>query len=380
MAEILDLSAAPLMALTEAAALNEGAGRALLFPGGEALPPRPMLWPCPLGEVEAPHEAPFTSFDVELHVVSGAVVGGPGGHAQLDGAYVHAVGAYPNYVRQWIAADIDAEVWAFAPAPTRRLATAFALVHFNLIYGHWLTEVLPKLFTIRSLAELGVQAPVLLPSTAPAYVRTAVADVLPDHPVVTYDPRAGEQVAVDRLLLPGMMQHDYVFHPELGRRIDRHLPRRAGRRRDLFVSRGRLGDQPAFRRLENGAEIEAAAARLGLEIVHPERLTWREQLAMFAAARLIVGEYGSGLHGAMFAPADAQVVGLNWIAPGIQSHVCNFRGQEIGYILDPDGRPRSWTHDAPFQGYRIDPDEFRLKVAPLAAAGPARGWRRWRLG
>jgi O-antigen biosynthesis protein WbqL len=378
LAEVLDLSAAPPIPLEQAMRLRAGEGRVLLFPGGDAVAPRPLLWRCADGEVGAPHLTPAAAFPVELHAAADVLVGGRGGHAQRNGAYLHATGANPNYVGQWIAADIDREVWAFEPAqPTRRLDTAFALAHFNLVYGHWLTEVFPKLFTIARLAELGVSAPILLPSTVPPHVRTVIADVLPRQAVETYDPEAGEQVRVERLLLPGMMQHDYVFHPELGRRLDSYVRPRSGGRsgRNLFISRGRLGDQPSFRRLENAREIEAVAARLGLEIVHPERLPWREQVALFGGARLIVGEYGSGLHGALFAPADARVVGLNWIAPGIQSHICNFRGQRIGYILDPDGRPRSWSHDAPLQGYRIDPAAFRRRVAPLldGRAGP----RRW---
>ena len=77
----------------------------------------------------------------------------------------------------------------------------------------------------------------------------------------------------------------------------------------------------------------------GLTVVRPEELPWIEQVRLFASAHLIVGEYGSGMHNALFSPAGAKVVCLN-VVNELQARIGNAFGHDVGYLLDPDGAPR----------------------------------------
>jgi O-antigen biosynthesis protein WbqL len=371
-AAILDVSDSELLPLRNALGHWRSAARARLWEGGQLVPPRPMLWACPLDELADVHSRRSEAPPADLHVVRNVIVGGRGAMAMKDRAFVHAGAAYPGYVREYIADEVAPETWAF---PTRGLRTlrvrrAYALLHHNLMWGHWLTEVFPKLFAIRELRANGVEAPILVPSSAPSYVIPIIQDLLPGQALLVYDPER-QNVRVGRLLLPPMLQHFYVFHPRFGEALDnyaRGLERPPASSR-IFVSRGGMRTKYAYRELVNEPELEGVAAEFGFRIVRPETLPWREQVALFAGARVIAGEFGSGLHNTIFSPPGSAVVALNCIGE-IQSRIANFRRQDIGYVLPDDGRPRGFRSDGGLQRYRVDPTDFREKLSiAIEAAG-----------
>lgn len=365
MVDVLDITASPILPLDAALKAAEQVGRAIVLHGGHPIASRPLLWPC-TSAVEAFHDGAWTAPDVELHVARDAVIGGPGAHVRLADLYLWAAGAGPNYLRHWMAEGMNPEWWAFEPSQPIKAKRVFAVLHFNLIYGHWLTEMMPKLFLIARLARHGITAPIAWPVTAPAYMRAIVEAVLPGQPLLEYDPRR-EHIAAERVLMPGMMHREYVFHPALAEDLAAfamHCGARGEPASALFVSRGALDRPSAFRDMVNAREVEALAADLGLRIVHPEQLSWPEQVALFAGARLVVGEFGSGLHNALFSSAGTRVVALNWITE-VQSRIAAFRGHDLGYLLDPDGRPRTFTIEPGMQPFHIDLRELRDRLEPL---------------
>jgi O-antigen biosynthesis protein WbqL len=369
--EVLDITASPLVPLKEVGRTAEPIARASVLQGGAPVVSRPLLWPgVPM--VETVHNGAWTAPDVEVHVVRDAVVGGPGAHIRRGAAYVWASGAGPNYLRHWMAEGLSDEWWAFEPGRPVPADRVWAVLHFNLIYGHWLIEMMPKLFLIARLRAHGITAPIAWPTTAPEYMRAIVEAVLPGQPLLEYDPR-WEHIAAERVLMPGMMHREYVFHPALADDLNAFAvtcgaPHRPGA--SLFVSRSALGRPSTFRDMTNAQEVEALAAGLGLEVVHPEQLTWRDQVALFAGARLVVGEFGSGLHNALFSPAGTRVVALNWITE-VQSRIATFRGHDLGYVMDPDGRPRAFRLEPGMQPFHIDLRELRDRLEPLLDKPPA---------
>ena len=380
MVSSIDLSDADLVPLAGALHGPQRVARALLMSGGQPVPPRPMLWPCAgdmlnglhvLGDLVAP--------DVDLLAARRVVAGGTGVHLKLDGQLVYADGAYPYYVRHWYENDIAREAWDFDAPVNRRLDRAFVITHFNFVWGHWLTEMYPKLFLIRALNAAGIAAPLLLPRTAPGYVTRIVRMMLPDQEIVTYD-HPDEAVEVGTALLPHMLHKNYVFHDFLRWSLEREALAwpRAGGMDKVFVSRGGVRTAQGFREMANEAEIEAVAQELGLSLLRPETLPWEEQARIFSRARLVAGEFGSGLHNALLSPEGCQVVSLNWLVE-VQSRIANFRRHDIGYILPADGQARLYSV-APQanQPFTVDPDEFRRKLAVAVERAEARaamtGW------
>lgn len=365
MASSIDLSGGEQVPLAQALHGPDRVARTLLMRGGAPIPPRPMLWPCAGDMLNGLHAlGDLVSPDVDLLVAKRVVAGGTGAHLKLDGQLIYAEGAYPYYIKHWYDHDITRPAWDF-DAPVRiRLDRAFVITHFNFVWGHWLTEMYPKLFVIRALNAAGIAAPLVLPRTAPGYVFKIIRMMLPAQEIVTYDHR-DEAVEIGAALLPHMLHHNYSFHDFLRWSLEREAlawPRGTGDDM-IFVSRGGVRTSQSFRELANEDEIEAIAQDLGLILLRPETKSWAEQARIFSRARLVAGEFGSGLHNALLSPEGCQVVSMNWLVE-VQSRIANFRRHDVGYILPADGEARLYTI-APQenQPFTIDPDEFRRKLS-----------------
>ncbi|KQV55612.1 MULTISPECIES: DUF563 domain-containing protein [unclassified Caulobacter] len=362
MVQSVDITACDLVPLTTALAGGGRAVRARLMGDSGYVLARPMPWPCEGEQMNADHRYDWPTPAIDLYVARDVRVGGLGGHLTLDGQLVYAAGPYPSYVKHWWDNDITPQRWAFSAPAKRRLERAFVITHFNFVWGHWLTEMYPKLFLIQALAASGVTAPVVLPASAPGYVSRIVREMLPGHEIVTYDP-AREALHVDVALLPHMLHKDYIFHDFLRWKLEEQAlawPRGAGFDK-VFVSRAGLRAPGVFREMVNEPEIEGIARDLGLTVLRPETLSWTEQARIFSRARVVAGEFGSGLHNTLLSPPGCQVVALNWLVE-VQSRIGNFRRHDVGYILPSDGRPRLHTIEAQSQPFTIDPAEFRRKL------------------
>jgi capsular polysaccharide biosynthesis protein len=225
-------------------------------------------------------------------------------------------------------------------------------------YGHWLVDFLPRLWV---LARAGYDIHTLRYAVPPNLVPVAVhllgrAGVRPSQLVLHRYWK--ETMRTDVLLMPtGLRTQNRVsacfadatrFWAGGLLRASAHLPGAGAR---LFISRARM---PAARVLPNRAGIEAIAAARGYAIVHPQTMSLPAQAAMFARARAVVGEYGSGLHGSVFSPPATVVVGLRGTArhPSfVQSGVCAALGQRAGYVLGP-------TQGEVEQSFMIQPEDF----------------------
>lgn len=379
MAAFIDISAADRVSMTEALSGVRRAARVKLMGSSGPIPPRPMLWPCAGDLLNAMHDQEgLVAPEIDLMVAHRVVAGGAGAHLKLDGQLVYSEGAYPYYIRHWYENDIAREAWDFQARSRIRLDRAFVITHFNFVWGHWLTEMYPKLFLIRALNAAGITAPLVLPRTAPGYVGRIVRMMLPGQEIVTYDLR-DETVEIGAALLPHMLHHDYGFHDFLRWNLEREVLAwpRAGAFDKIFVSRGGVRTPQSFREMENEAEIEAVAQDLGLTLLRPETIPWEEQARIFSRARVVAGEFGSGLHNTLLSPRGCQVVSLNWLVE-VQSRIGNFRRHDVGYILPDDGRARLHSLEAQAQPFSIDPDEFRRKltiaIERADAQRPMTGW------
>ncbi|MFD1354473.1 glycosyltransferase family 61 protein, partial [Methylorubrum suomiense] len=130
--------------------------------------------------------------------------------------------------------------------------------------------------------------------------------------------------------------------------LDRVTPRsrpgwrlgRSGRARPalrrLLISRSDNADTHNRRTLTERAELEAGARARGFEIVRPEGLSVPEQVALFRSADVLVGEYGSGLHGSLFALPGATIVSFrdNGTELGfLQNSLDHALGHASGYVF-----------------------------------------------
>jgi capsular polysaccharide biosynthesis protein len=177
-----------------------------------------------------------------------------------------------------------------------------------------------------------------------------------------------ELVQPDELIAPTVLRLRNRFNPllEVASRfwLDRMVvPDALWANRRIFVSRSAAQGN---RTLVSRERIEARAAESGYEIVYPERLALPEQIALFRGAGRIIGEYGSGLHGAIHAPPGAAICALRGTShhPGFaQSGLAERFGHHLGYVF---GDTPEFAEN---QQIDITRDAFERALAAMEAWG-----------
>jgi hypothetical protein len=98
----------------------------------------------------------------------------------------------------------------------------------------------------------------------------------------------------------------------------------------------------AFRPVQNEDALLDALKPWGLTVVEPDRLSLKEQMAMFADARLVMGPHGAGIQNALWAPRGCRILEL--VSPRYFSGVYWTLAESLG---NPYGLV---TGDTPLQG------------------------------
>jgi capsular polysaccharide biosynthesis protein len=258
-----------------------------------------------------------------------------------------AINLQPDYV--------EPRLDALATWPVRRIAGQVVCLHGPgyRVWGHWLIDFLPRLHLLRMAGYRIERLRFLLPQDCPEYGLFLLRQTgLNDDHFVFYDADA-YQVQVDELILPTTLRKHSRLHSlfaEATRAWTRFVIPAGlspGGKRRLFISRTRFG---STRNLTNRARIEALAAEAGFEIIHPETIPLRVQVALFASARQVMGEYGSGLHNTIFGSPELHCCALRGTSHWggmIQSYVSASFGQSVSYFFGESdtitGSIYNWT-------------------------------------
>jgi hypothetical protein len=199
------------------------------------------------------------------------------------------------------------------------------------IYGHWLIDVLPRLLRI----EQDRRAPLLMPHP-PAFASQLLDPFVSDpEPWVRSYP--GSVVYAEELWVRTQPKFDHVLDRPTAQHTWGRLREALsaiGPGRDsaelIFVSRAKW---PTGRSLVNHAEVAAHLAARGYLVLHPQDLTIAEQAGLFARARHVIGEDGSGLHNIVYAqePTTLSVVDLERNNP-YQAAVANAAGHRVAHL------------------------------------------------
>ena len=226
---------------------------------------------------------------------------------------------------------------ALIAAPTELRQIEAGLMLFGLQsrnYGHWLLEFVGRMLCFNdSACPAGL--PICIDDDMPATHRQIIElidererPVLPLPAVPTHFRQLGLAPAPTLLpfdMRPGHPVYDSIWPGDvfadlrsrvLDRLAERGVDLRPTGRRIVLSRRGF-----AQRQLLNEAEIVATLEQHGFEVVHPETLSFAEQIATYHAADIIVGSASSALTNCIFCHPGAKVVAL--IHEGLSF---NFRG------------------------------------------------------
>lgn len=101
--------------------------------------------------------------------------------------------------------------------------------------------------------------------------------------------------------------------------------------RKIFISRKYCNNK----RLENYERVEQIFMNFGYEIIHPEKMSFKDQLKVFSEAEYIAGASGAGLTNILFANKDAKFICIlpKEVETTCYSAIPGILGQEY-YFLD----------------------------------------------
>jgi capsular polysaccharide biosynthesis protein len=314
------------------------------------------------------------------YAIRGAKIWG-NGLITLNDRFVVLSDCLPHYLRDSIRPGgnrfsiplLEGNNWA-ARQPLISQKPVACVLHPNLIFGHFLLEMLPHFYVLSLLRQYGASFSVALPTQTPQWVRPFVDLYFAKSEQIWYDP-ASQIIEAPSVILPSMMHESHNFHPAFNLmvadiRARAGLPPVSGgnllapsTRQRIYISR-RLVTQN--NRLRNEDEVETLMQQLGFTLVHPQRLSIQEQLVLFDGAELVVGEYSSALHNTLFCRPGTRVISLNFYS-WYQSAIGRLRQQPHGFVAPDDGKFRHWRLvQEPERTYRISPHALTEMISAMA--------------
>ncbi|MBF0332217.1 MAG: glycosyltransferase family 61 protein [Alphaproteobacteria bacterium] len=172
-------------------------------------------------------------------------------------------------------------------------------------YLHWIIEVLPRLW-YRDEFPWMRKLPVVVPDALSRFQRdTLQAFGIEDRVAFTGQALSAETLYFPTFFAPAGLGREHVAW--LRRKMFAAYGVAEGRpERLIYVSRRKA----RARNVLNEDEVMAELAPRGFEAVCLEDLSMREQLALFANARLVIAPNGSGTINFLFAPPGAGLIDL----------------------------------------------------------------------
>ncbi|MDD2876441.1 MAG: glycosyltransferase family 61 protein [Acidiphilium sp.] len=311
--------------------------------------------------------APPAPFDLAARGPMAVRLNGPG-LIWSNGALLDDNSIMPVYVRPELDRPGSSLLTTATSLPARhdgRLALVFHGWGVQ-VYGHFLIEMLPKLLLARRFGSVfGTALPVLdreMPEWFLHILQRHLA-IDPDR-AIWFDSRTEQLELGQAIILPLLTRTD-GYHPLVSPLIDDFAARTgiapAEPAPRLFIARGDFSNPAApQRRLANEAELaDIAASQFGFHVIRPETMGFAEQVGLFAQAKTILGQAGSGMHNALFAPSGAITGMMRFPAPD-QSAIAALRGQGIAYLTEGISEPEP-------QVFHADPALFTRFVERLIA-------------
>ena len=303
-------------------------------------PPAFLLGTIPV-ELSLPIISEFGTGPVRLYTLRD-------GAMTVDGIVIHGNTALSsnmfNHPDYHVASVIQAVHGDRLSLPVRRVEERAVMLSgpgYN-IYGHWLADILPRLWVLASCGLDPSKLRYIVPAQSPPFLLKLLETFgITGHQLILYDERA-EVLQVAELLLPTNLRRASRMHSGLGQARDyligraravATLPPAPTQARRVFVSRRKADPS---RSLENRDRVERLAMEYGYEVVFPEEMSVAEQIALFRNVSCVMGEYGSGLHNTLFSAPGTVVCAMRGTSahPGfIQSgigHVCR---HYTGYVF-----------------------------------------------
>lgn len=281
--------------------------------------------------------------DVACYSVLNAVISGAG-NIWIDDRLVTSPEVMPAYVANvlQIASGGSDSLKREHSLPVRTVdrPCLVAVGHGIRVYGHFVIEMLFRILVARrAYGGMKFRSGVLLDTQAPDWLLTILKNDLgiPAGDLEFFD-SSREQVRLKHAIVPGRVFIRDQIHPIANDLLDEflhHIEIPASFRKRVFVARRNFSNPAAPHRIcsNEASLVEIAKIDHGFEPVVPEDLTWREQIALFRDAEIILGQAGSALHTALFSRSDSRLASIGFMNL-TQAEIAILRQQETAYFSE----------------------------------------------
>ena len=230
------------------------------------------------------------------------------------------------------------------------------------IYGHWLLDILPKLYLIEKLGL--TEVPILLPEEIPTYAYKLLNIFNLKNRIIFYNPDI-QNVLCTNLIIPTHCRfgtNGSILHPIIGDFYKHKINQKGSSKRLVYLSRGKF--KRTYRRLLNSKVVEDILKEFGFETIYPEHLTINEQIELMQETNILIGEFGSALHNSLFGSSEMNVLSLcgNHLINLVQHKVCQVRGQSCSYLFGESIFKKSNRINA---DYIINPAQLKISLKQL---------------
>lgn len=295
---------------------------------------------------------------IGCYFVADAIVAG-NGYVYIQNGLVTSDDVMPYYVHGLIVnGNLDLGVYDALPIRTIDEPVIVYAGWGSTIYGHVLIDLLPRLHITEVSLKGQLGRPKLLvqgniPNWHLAILNCLFGLTVDDF--IFFNP-AVERIHLRRAIIPALSGRRDGFLPYMHDVVSTIIQRTGASTVGLttpriMLSRAFFRDSHTQNRIfRNELEVAAIASReFGFSIMCPETMPWPTQVAMFAHAESIVGDFGSALHAAMFSPSGTRVASL-----GIGNMTQSF----IGAVFEHDNA--YLTVDGPLTAeFSVDENQFR---------------------
>jgi predicted O-methyltransferase YrrM len=300
--------------------------------------------------LQAVHTAVGPTRDLGIYMLPQAIVSGhcfvfANGHLIVDGSILSEVAV------KWAAEEGYLGAGNKKPeilVELTRPALVIAGPGYN-VWGHWLLDFMPRLAIAQSVLGAALDGfAIPLPADTPKWAIKAMEFFcrLDTRNIVFYRRGAEGYSCRNGVIIPTYARSDHCLHSfckEFYSSFIRQRKRRQGKRRLKRICVSRRGHTREswggpIRFFEQREYFETVAEKRDFALVYPEELNFRQQIDLFSEAEIIVGEYGSGMHNALFAPSGT-IVGQFVMSNPIQSRIAGLCGHRMIFLV-PDVHPK----------------------------------------
>ncbi|MCX2564761.1 glycosyltransferase family 61 protein [Acetobacter thailandicus] len=207
-------------------------------------------------------------------------------------------------------------------------------------YGHWLIEILTKIFVIEAFLINLNSIKWILPNNTPQFAIDIIKLIgINESNIIKYD-HENEIIKVKRLIIPtNLCRATYAAHPIFKQYAkwlrakltsNKFYPEIDGR---IFLKREKVLNN---RIITNENNVLKTVEDYGYRIISPENLSLDGQIKLFSHAISLCGAYGSALHNSLFSPDGIVVTAIRHKTSDVglsQSSICAAHSQKMSYLF-----------------------------------------------